>query len=193
MATGSCHAGTFSGALQRVGISRAISHGLLAATGLFVICAGSARSADAGAPPPGLRMPDPLLSLRDMYPELTGLRDAHEYTREFRPRAKVDQLPDPDGAATFRSANLPQTSAWQRMSEFRSSTGVRLLTLWRATAGTVALHEGKHGGMTVQWTSQALSSGSASRGLLDHLVSTVRDARAPLRAPAASVTAAREP
>jgi hypothetical protein len=182
MAMGTSHLGTFSGALQRIWLKNA----RLAAIGLSVICATSARSADFGAASPGLRMPDPLWSFRDMYPDLSRPPTAHEYPREFQPRSDIERLPRPDGATAARGADLPLTSAWQRMSEFRSDTGIRLLTLWQATAGTVALHEGRHGGTSLQWTSQALSRGSASRGLLDHLVSTVRDTHAPSRLPAAS-------
>jgi hypothetical protein len=154
---------------------------LMTAIGLAVICDAPVQGADQGpvAPTPRLRMPDTFLSLRDMYPDLSLPSPMHEFTREFRPRPGPALSVDPD-----HRAELIQSSAWERIGDYRSTNGLRLLTVWQAADSTLALHEGKHGGASLQWTSNAMSRGSATRGLLDHLVSTVRSGR-PAQRPAA--------
>ncbi len=175
-----------------VGLRRA----LLAAVGIAVICTAPARAADwdAAATAPGLRMPDSLLSLRDMYPDLALRPATPETTREFQPRASslFAQLPDAGLASSGvveRRTELPQTSAWQRLGDFRSDEGIRLLTVWQTADSTIAVQQGKHGGASLQWTSHALNRGGASRGLLDHLFSTVHGMRVPVR-PAGTASAA---
>jgi hypothetical protein len=165
-----------------------VIHAFAAAIGFATICATPAMSADwdLAAPGPGLRMPDPFLSLRDMYPDLATPRSGHEFTREFRPRTRAYPAGSPDAefrsSSIFdRSADLPLTSSWQRMGDFRSEDGIRLLTVWQSADSTLAVHQGKHGAALLQWTSHALNRGGASRGLFDHLVSAVRDARSPQR------------
>jgi hypothetical protein len=59
------------------------------------------------------------------------------------------------------------------MGDFRSEDGIRLLTVWQSADSTLAVHQGKHGGALLQWTSHAMSRGGASRGLFDHLVRAV--------------------
>jgi hypothetical protein len=143
-------------------------------------------------------MPDPFLSLRDMYPDLATPHSAREFTREFRPRVNPAGSPDAEFRSSSnldRSADLPLTSSWQRMGEFRTEDGIRLLTVWQSADSTLAVHQGKHGAAFLQWTSHAMNRGGASRGLFDHLVSTVRGAHVPVRvspqgAPALSVPVA---
>jgi hypothetical protein len=165
-----------------------VFHAFAAAVGLAAICTTPAMSAewDLATPGAGLRMPDSLLSLREMYPDLIAPRGGHEFTREFQPRTSVLLAPSPDEdfrgfIALDKSANLPLTSAWERMGDFRSADGIRLLTVWQSADSTLALHQGKHGEASLQWTSHALNRGGASRGLFDHLVSTFRGTHAPVR------------
>lgn len=143
--------------------------------GLFAtfVCtaAGITPSRAADATVPRMRMPDPLLSLRDMYPEIAsraaGATQAHASL--FPTAAVPAQDVRLDGPSTGR-ATLPMTSAWQRLGEYRAPGGVRLLTVWRATAGTVALHAGRHGGPSLQWTSPISAHGASPSGLFDHLI-----------------------
>jgi hypothetical protein len=61
---------------------------------------------------------------------------------------------------------------WQRLSEYRSSGRVRLLTLWETGGNSVSLSAGKKGEPSLQWTSRLTNRGNASHGLLDRLFST---------------------
>jgi hypothetical protein len=177
------------------GCSR-VFHAFAVAIGLAAICATPAMSAewDLATPGAGLRMPDSFLSLREMYPDLAAPRAGHEFTREFQPRTGVFPARSPDAdfrssGVLERSGDLPLTSTWQRLSDFRSEDGIRLLTVWQSADSTVALHQGKHGGASLQWTSHAMNLGGASRGLFDHLVSAVRDTHAPARTSAPTAPA----
>lgn len=184
MSVSSGHVDSDDGASGRNGVF----HAFAAAIGIATICATPAMSAewDLATPGPGLRMPDSFLSLRDMYPDLATPHSGHEFTREFRPRAHLYPANSPDAefrsSSIFdRSGDLPLTSSWQRMGDFRSEDGIRLLTVWQSADSTLAVHQGKRGGALLQWTSHAMNRGGASRGLFDHLVSTVRDVRSPVR------------
>jgi hypothetical protein len=181
MTAGSCQVGCVDDASARHGLF----HALAAAIGLAALCTTPAAGADWDAPAPGLRMPDSLLSLHDMYPDLVTARAGRGFASDFAARAGAFPKPAPEadfrGAGVLdRSGDLPLTNAWQRMSDFRSEDGIRLLTVWQSANGTVALHQGKHGGASLQWTSQALNRSGASRGLFDHLVSSIHEMRAPL-------------
>jgi hypothetical protein len=91
---------------------------------------------------------------------------------DFRPRAaslsSLDPAPEP--APTLRS-----TTVWQRMEDYKSRSGLRLLTLWEWRAGTLSLQAGRKGDPSLQWTSRSLNRGAATRGLLDHLLSESMD------------------
>jgi hypothetical protein len=179
----------------------AVFHAFATAISLAAIFATPAMSADwdLARPGSGLRMPDSFLSLRDMYPDLAIPRTAFGFTREFQPRTSVYPVSSPDAdfrgsGLRERSGDLPLTSAWQRMGDFRSQDGIRLLTVWQSADSTLALHQGKHGGASLEWTSHAMNRGGASRGLFDHLMSTVREVRVPAHtsvpgAPALSMAA----
>jgi hypothetical protein len=174
-------------------------HAVLAVLGLAVLGTAPARSAewDPAAATPRLRMPDSLLSLRDMYPDLVTRSAGREFSREFQPRtgAFPARLPEAEirkSVVFEKSGDLPQTSAWQRMGDFRSDDGVRLLTVWQTEGSTLALHQ-RNGGASLQWTSHAMNRGGASRGLLDRLFSTVRGGHVPVRTSAISAPAAPVP
>jgi hypothetical protein len=185
-----------NGAPRHIGLWRALA----AASGLAVICTAPAAAADwdPAAMAPGLRMPDPLFSLRDMYPDLAARSVAAETSREFHPHSSAYFARSPDAGLRSSgvmdsSGDLAQTSAWQRLRDFRSDEGIRLLTVWQTTDSTIALLQGKHGGASLQWTSHSLNRGGASRGLLDHLFSAVHGVRVPVRASASNATAPAPP
>ena len=147
----------------------------LATISLGLLCAATARCAEAPQEAPRLRMPDPLLSLRDMYPDIASHAAVDDADPVFPSRAAPRRAPDAGPARTASAAlraQLPLTNAWQRMAEARAPGGVRLLTLWHAAAGSIALHAGKHGGPSLQWTSAASGHGTSPRGLFDHLVAS---------------------
>jgi len=91
---------------------------------------------------------------------------------DFRPRAaslsSLDAAPDP-------TLNLRSTTVWQRMEDYKSRSGLRVLTLWEWRAGTLSLQAGRKGDPSLQWTSRSLNRGAATRGLLDHLLSESMD------------------
>ncbi len=189
MTMGPSHVGPTGGTRGRDGIRRVLA----AVIGLAAIWGSPARCADADAAPRGLRMPDPLFSLRDMYPDLAAAPAVHTATREFQPRVNIARAPDAGAVIHDRSGDLQLTNAWQRLGDYRSENGIRLLTVWQATAGTVALHEGRHGGTSLQWTSNMMSHGNTSRGLLDHLFSAAGGMHLASQMPAPVRPVAREP
>jgi hypothetical protein len=90
---------------------------------------------------------------------------------EFRPRKRTLFDRDPLVNSFGESPMLRGTTVWQRMSEYRSHNGVRLLTLWESGASTVSLQAGKRGDPSLQWTSGSMNHGGPTRGLLDRLFS----------------------
>src|SRR5208282_78340 len=110
---------------DQVGTAMTSCRALMTAIGLALVCDVPAQGADQEpvALSPGLRMPDTFLSLRDMYPDLSLPSTAQEFAREFTPRAGAPQPAGPEHGAV-----LIQSSAWERMGDFRSNNGLRLLT-----------------------------------------------------------------
>jgi hypothetical protein len=82
-------------------------------------------------------------------------------------------------------AMIPNTTIWQRLSEFRTHDRVQLLTLWESRASTISLQTGKRGDPSLQWTSRLMNHGGATRGLLDRLfpVSAIGESSASRTAP----------
>jgi hypothetical protein len=192
MIAGFCHVESDDAAPEPPGLCQA----LIAALCLAVLCIAPARSAewDPAAATNGLRMPDSLLTLRDMYPDLATRSARREFSREFQPRTSAfpavsPEVPFHSSVVLDMRGDLPQSSVWQRMGDFRSDRGIRLLTVWQTAGSTIALHQ-KNGGASLQWTSHVMNRGGASRGLFDQLLSTVRGARAPVRTSAISAPAA---
>jgi hypothetical protein len=146
---------------------------IVVAASLSLIFCTMARAADTGTSLQRLPIPDPLWSLREMYPGLAVPKMATESTREFRPRVNSLQPPESDAYRMNTSRALQITTAWQRLTDFRSRGGVRMLTLLESTGGTVSLQAGRHGDPSLQWSSRTMNRGGASRGLLDHLFTEV--------------------
>jgi len=125
-----------------------------------------------------------------MYPDLPARSAGREFGHDFQSRASAFPALSPEVESRHSvvlevSGDLPQSSVWQRMRDFRTEDGIRLLTFWQTAGSTVALHQ-KNGGASLQWTSHALNRGGASRGLLDHLFSSVRSSRVPVHTAAMS-------
>ncbi|MDP9065667.1 MAG: hypothetical protein M3O06_07380 [Pseudomonadota bacterium] len=92
------------------------------------------------------------------------------YSDEFRPRGRSLVEPS-DGALAALELPTARKNSWQRLSEYRSLGRVQLVTLWKAGGSSLSLQAGRRGGPSLQWTSR-FTGGSASRGLLDELIST---------------------
>lgn len=86
---------------------------------------------------------------------------------EFRPRKHTLFDRDPAVGAFADAPMLRGTTVWQRMEEYKSRDGVRLLTLWESSGSTVSLQAGKRGDPSLQWTSRTLNRGGSTHGLLD--------------------------
>lgn len=95
--------------------------------------------------------------------------DIHVFSAtEFFPRKHTlfDREPPVGDAPMLRG-----TTVWQRLEQYRSHDGVRLLTLWESHGSTVSLQAGKRGDPSLQWSSRLNSHDGSTRGLLDRLFS----------------------
>jgi len=104
---------------------------------------------------------------RNLQPSL----GAGEWGTEFRPRGQSLSSKQTSGAALDTAPSLHATNAWQRLEDFKARRGIRLLTLWENKFSTLSVQTGKSGNPSLQWTSRSFSSGDASQGLFDRLVS----------------------
>jgi hypothetical protein len=98
--------------------------------------------------------------------------DIHRFSAtEFIPR-KHTILDHEPAAGTFGEAPMLRgTTIWQRLEEYRSRDGVRLLTLWESRGSMVSLQAGKRGDPSLQWSSRLTNHDGPKRGLLDQLFS----------------------
>jgi hypothetical protein len=104
--------------------------------------------------------------------KVPSLADIHVYSAtDFLPRKHTVFDSDPLVGSFSDTPMLHGTTVWQRMSEYKSSGGVRLLTLWHAQSGSISLQAGKRGDPSLQWTSGLSKRGDATRGLFDQLFS----------------------
>jgi len=90
---------------------------------------------------------------------------------EFRPHKHSLFDSDPAINSFIDKPMLQGTTVWQRMLDYRSRDGVRLLTLWQARGSSVSLQAGKRGDPSLQWTSHLTNRGESVQGLLDQLFS----------------------
>jgi hypothetical protein len=111
---------------------------------------------------------------------------------DFRPRKRTVFDTDPAVNAFRDAPMLEGTTVWQRMSEYKSHDGVRLLTLWESRGSTLSIQAGNRGDPSLQWTSRTMNRGGSTRGLFDRLFSIsisgagsgLRNASRPPNAPA---------
>lgn len=86
---------------------------------------------------------------------------------DFRPRRPTLFDSDPAANAYGNTPMLRGTTVWQRLSDYKSHDGVRLLTLWETPASSISLQAGKRGDPSLQWTSRLMNHGGSTQGLLD--------------------------
>src|SRR5277367_4174979 len=153
--------------------------------GLVLITLARTSEALAGEQTPVTLWPDPEVgTMRPWSPsssahganseffKMPALSDIHVFSAtDFRPRKHTVFDSDPLVNSFNDTPMLRGTTVWQRMSDYRSHDGVRLLTLWHAQSSSVALQAGKHGDPSLQWTSHLTKRGEAAEGLFDHLFS----------------------
>jgi hypothetical protein len=90
-------------------------------------------------------------------------------TQDFRPRGR-SMLEQYSPAGGFTDMPLmSDTTAWQRLSEYRVHDRVRVLTLWETGGSSVSLQAGRKGNPSLQWTSRLMSRSGSAHGLLDEL------------------------
>jgi hypothetical protein len=120
-----------------------------------------------------LRMPDVLMSLHDLNPELAS-PTAVVSTAPSVPFAS-EQLsrfqPDFIGAGGASAMSMHGAKACERLGGCLSHSGVRLVTLWDSGGNNLALHAGRHGTVSLQWTLGAGGGTGAAPGLLNQLLS----------------------
>jgi hypothetical protein len=115
----------------------------------------------------------PGLSLTDVAPTFQLPSDYSP--REYR--ALGPDLARRESRSEQPATNPPlhASSAWERLADFKTRGGIRLLTLWDSKFASLSLQTG-HGGIpSLQWTSRGFggSAGSAAtRGVLDRLLAT---------------------
>jgi hypothetical protein len=123
------------------------------------LIADSGRSSAAST----VKLPDP------EFLSMPKTDDIHVFSAtEFFPRKHTlfDHDPPVGDAPMLRG-----TTVWQRLDQYRSHDGVRLLTLWESRGSTVSLQAGKRGDPSLQWSSRVTGHDGATRGLLDRLFS----------------------
>jgi hypothetical protein len=104
--------------------------------------------------------------------KVPALSDIHVFSAtDFRPRKHTVFDADPLVSSFNDAPMLRGTTVWQRMTDYRSHDGVRLLTLWHAPGSSVSLQAGKHGDPSLQWTSHLTKRGDSVQGLFDQLFS----------------------
>jgi hypothetical protein len=141
----------------------------------FVLCT-LAQTSEAGdqASNHDLRATPPPAVLRantDFF-KIPALADIHVYSAtDFQPRKHTVFDSDPLVSSFNDAPMLRGTTVWQRMSDYKSHDGVRLLTLWHAQTGSVSLQAGKRGDPSLQWMSRLTKRGEAAPGLFDQLFS----------------------
>jgi hypothetical protein len=129
--------------------------------------------APANTKPESLKSMSEFGTLRtpDLYPNFDVTPSSMYSTTEFRPRGTSLST----AATATHDQSVPMlrdTNIWERMADFKSSRGVRLLTLWESRGSTLSLQAGHGGGALLQWTSRTFGHGEGTHSLLDHLFST---------------------
>jgi hypothetical protein len=98
--------------------------------------------------------------------------DIHGFSAtEFIPRKHTMFDHGPAIGTVGDAPILRSTTVWQRLDEYRTHDGVRLLTLWESHDSTISLQAGKRGDPSLQWSSRLTSHDGPKRGLLDQLFS----------------------
>jgi hypothetical protein len=91
---------------------------------------------------------------------------------DFRPRGHSVFDDEPQSGTSPDAPLLRSTTVWQRLADYRTRGGVRLLTLWETGGSSVSLQAGRKGEPSLQWTSRLMNRGGATRGVLDQLFAT---------------------
>jgi|SRR5271166_3280364 len=111
------------------------------------------------------------LRMPNLYPNFDVTPSSMYSTTEFRPRGA--SLSAARTATQDQSVpTLRDTNIWERLADYKSSRGIRLLTLWESRGSTLSLQAGHGGGALLQWTSRTFGRGEGTHSLLDHLFST---------------------
>lgn len=164
-----------AGAARRPAVRERLLIGLVA---IALVRAGEAlageqtsESAAAGAAAPGdarqsTILPSYWFGAPQAY-SIPAVPEGSVYSKEeFRPRGP-SVYESGAQAGSGGDSLIGDSTAWQRLSEFRTRDRVRVLTLWKSGLSAVSLQAGKRGSPSLQWTSKLMNSGEAARGLLD--------------------------
>lgn len=112
-------------------------------------------------------------SLPELAPKFQLPRDYSP--REYRALGPALARRESRNEESAKTPALHASSAWDRLADFKTRGGIRLLTLWDSKFASLSLQTG-HGGIpSLQWTSRGFGSGAgsaATRGVLDRLLAT---------------------
>jgi len=133
----------------------------------------------AHEPPRSLKSFD-LARFPELYTHFAISPDSMYSTTDFRPRGAALSAIAAVPPAVEPIATLRGTSIWDRLADFKTSRGIRLLTLWQSSGSTLSLQTGRGGGPSLQWTSRTLGRGEGTHSLLDHFFSTTIDNMQPM-------------
>jgi hypothetical protein len=111
----------------------------------------------------------------ELYTKFTVAPNAMYSTTDFRPRGTSLSVSESAPHAAGVMPTLRDASIWDRMADFKTSRGIRLLTLWESSGSTLSLQTGHGGSPSLQWTSRTMGRGEGTRSLLDHFFSTTID------------------
>ncbi|MGA2776458.1 MAG: hypothetical protein ABSF94_02800 [Steroidobacteraceae bacterium] len=109
-------------------------------------------------------------------------------TTEFRPHGPSLNATAPVTTAAESVPMLRETNAWDRLADYKSSHGIRLLTLWESPGSTLSVQTGRGGGPSLQWSSRTFGRGEGTHSLLDHLFSTAIGDMQPIQRAGKSTT-----
>jgi len=127
-----------------------------------------------GREPPGrnpARLADAGFSFTDVAPKFQLPSDYSP--REYRALGPTLPGREPRRDETAPNPTLHASSAWERLADFRTRGGIRLLTIWNSKFNSLSLQTGRGGIPSLQWTSSGFGGGSSTtRGVLDRLLAT---------------------
>jgi hypothetical protein len=116
----------------------------------------------------------------ELYTKFAITPDSMYSTADFRPRGAALSATAAIPAGVEPVATLREASFWDRLADFRTSRGIRLLTLWQSSGSTLSLQTGRGSAPSLQWTSRSLGRGEGTHSLLDHFFSTTIDNMQPM-------------
>jgi len=133
---------------------------------------GSVREPPARSPAPRLARPVAELPLQDLSAkfELPSDYSPHEYRALGpAPAGRESGAADLDGSPVA----LRASTAWDRLADYKTRGGIRLLTIWKSKFSSLSLQTGHGGRPSLQWSSRGFGGApGATHGVLDRILAS---------------------